>query len=304
MKKLSLYPLSVVLLAAALFTGCEEETIKYTGNDYVMFSDTLQYMPVTQDTEKTFDVVVSTTKAAKEDRVYAVELISNKSNAIEGLHFDLESNNVLIKAGELAGKVSVKGYYDNITYGDSLAFTLRLLADKNQIWDMYGKETNVSLIKCIPFSIDQFVGNLKMFASFPFSNEVVSFYVKGVKQDDSTLLVQDAFSSRTDLKLRFKKNSKNPFEDGLIVPEQLAFVDAGYGQVFTRTIDAAPSFYVSYLRTLCLYMEMFVPQVGSFGTYQYMFKWVSQAEVDAAENSTGTPFLLSREAFDFRNIGK
>lgn len=285
-------------------TGCEEESIKFAGNDYVMFSDTLHYMPVTIEAEKTFNVPVSMTKASNEDRIIAVELVTNKSNAIEGHHFELVSNNVLIKAGELAGNVQIKGFYDNITYGDSLAFTLRLLTGKNQVWDMYGKETNISLIKCIPFSIDNFVGNLKMYASFPFSNEVVNFYVKGVKQDDSTLLIKEAFSSRVDLKLRFKKNDVNPFEDGLLVPEQMAFVDAGYGQVFTRTVDVAPSFYVSQLRTLCLYMDMFVPQIGSFGVYQYMFKWVPQTEVDAAQNSTGTPFLLSREAFDFKNTGK
>lgn len=304
MKKRNLYPLALLFLFMACLTSCQEEKTLFSGNDYVMFSDTLHYMPVTESVEKTFNVHISTTTVSKEDRNFAVELVMNKSNAIEGYHFDLVSNNVLIKAGELSGQVAVKGYYDNIVYGDSLAFTLRLLAPKNQIWDMYGKETNVSLIKCIPFSIDRFVGNMKMFASFPFSQDVVNFYVKSYKQDDSTLIIKDAFSGKYDLLMRFRKNDVNPFEDGLVVPEQVAFTDAGYGQVMTNTVDAAPSFYVSHLRTLCLYMDMFVPQTGSFGVYQYMFRWVTQEEVDAANNSTGTPFMMNKEAFDFRNIGK
>lgn len=304
MKKLSFYPLAVFFLFAAFLTSCQEEKITFSGNDYVMFSDTLQYMPVTENAEQTFDVMISTTKAADADRTFAVELVTNKSNAIEGHHFNLVSNNVVVKAGELAGKVQIKGHYDNIQYGDSLAFTLRLLTNKNQTWDMYGKETNVSLVKCLPFAIDNFVGNLKMYASFPFDNSTVTFYVKSIKKNDSILLVKDAFSGRYDLEIRFNKNGSNPFEDGLTVPEQAAFSDPNYGQVFTRTVDAAPSFYVTYLRTLCLYMEMFVPETGSFGVYKYMFKWVPQSEVDAAQNSTGTPFLLNRESVDFRNIGK
>ncbi|MGL4292242.1 MAG: DUF4984 domain-containing protein [Bacteroidales bacterium] len=304
MKKQNLYPLVLLILFMAAFTGCQEEKTLFSGNDYVMFSDTLHYMPVTENVEKTFKVHISTTNASKEDRIFAVELVMNKSNAIEGYHFDLVSNNVMIKAGELSGEVAVKGYYDNIVYGDSLAFTLRLLAPKDQIWDMYGKETNVSLIKCIPFSIDRFVGNMKMFASFPFSQDVVSFYVKSQKLNDSTLIVKNAFSGKYDLELRFNKNDINPFESGLVVPEQIAFTDANYGQVRTSTVEMAPSFYVSHLRTLCLYMDMSVAQVGSFGVYQYMFQWVTQAEVDAANNSTGTPFLMNKEAFDFRNISK
>ncbi|MEG1616220.1 MAG: DUF4984 domain-containing protein [Bacteroidales bacterium] len=303
MKKLSLYPLAVLFLFAAVLTGCQEEKVTFSGNDYVMFSDTLQYMPVTENAENMFEVLIGTSKKADIDRTYAVELVLNKSNAIEGHHFDLVSNNVVVKAGELTGKVQIKGYYDNITYGDSLAFTLRLLTDKNQEWDMYGKETNVSLIKCMPFDIDNFVGNLKMYASFPFNNSVVTFYVKSEKMDDSTLLVKDAFSGKYDLELRFKKNDANPFQDGVTVPNQAAFADPSYGQVFTRTVENAPSFYVTYVRTICLYMEMYVPETGSFGVYQYMFQWVPQSEVDAANNSTGTPFMMNNEAFDFRHIG-
>ncbi|MEG1586569.1 MAG: DUF4984 domain-containing protein [Bacteroidales bacterium] len=300
MKKNKFYPLSLLFFLCAALTSCNEEKVLYGGNEYVMFADTLYYMPVTPDAEKTFDVVVSTTKKDNKDRTYGVELVVNKSNAIEGRHFELLTNNVTIKAGELTGVVPVKGHYDHIAYGDSLALTLRLLTPKNESWDMYGKETNVSLIKCIPFSIDDFTGNLKFYASFPFDQSVISFYVKSEKLNDSTLIIKEAFSSKYDLKVRFKDNKVNPLETSLSVAEQVVFADAGVGRVYASTVDTKPSFYSSHMRSLYMYLDMFVPEVGTFGVYQYMFKWVPQSEVDAANNSTNTPFMMKNAAFDLK----
>lgn len=300
MKKISFYPFTVLVFLLAALTGCESEPVIYSGNEYVMFSDSVHSMPVTPDTDKIFNVTVSTSKAFDQDRNYAVELVINKSNAIEGRHFDLVSNNVLIKAGELTGNVQIKGYYDNIVYGDSLAFTLRLLAPKETVWDLYGNETNISIIKCIPFSIDDYVGNLKMMATFPYGESVKTFYLKSEKLNDSTLIIRDAIVPKYDLKLRFKDNKINPFENGVTVTEQAAFVDSGVGQVFASTVSSAPSFHVSHLRVIGLYLSMYVPHIHEFGVFQYLLQWVPQSEVDAVENSTATPFMLKSEAFDLR----
>lgn len=300
MKKNKFYPLSLLFFLCIAFTSCNEEKILYSGNEYVMFTDSLYYMPVTPDADKTFDVVVSATKKYHTDRTYGVELVVNRSNAIEGRHFELLTNNVTIKAGELTGVVPVKGLYDNITYGDSLALTLRLLAPKNESWALYGKETNVSLVKCPPFSVDHFTGNLKFFASFPFNQSVISFYVKSERLNDSTLLIKGPFNDKYDLKVRFKDNKENSFETSLTVAEQPAFADAGVGRVYMRTVDSNPSFYSTHMRSLYMYLDMFVPEVGTFGVYQYMFKWVPQSEVDAANNSTNTPFMMKNAAFDLK----
>lgn len=297
MKKLNIYSLSALLLLVLTFVGCSEEKMLYSGNEYVMFADTLHYMPVTPNDGKIFDVVVSTTQKANYDRTYGVELVINKSNAIEGRHFELLSNNVTIKAGELTGSIPVKGIYDDIIYGEELVFTLRILASNDAIWDLYGKETKVSLIKCPKFSIDDYTGNLKLYATFPFSTQNVSFYVKSEKLNDSTLLIKQPFSDKYDLKVRFADNKNNPFEDGLSVSEQIAFSDVKYGRVSTQTVVSMPSYYITEARSLFMYMDMFVSGVGSFGTYRYIFKWVPQSEVDAANNSTNTPFMLQDGAF-------
>lgn len=297
MKKLNIYFLSTLMLLLLAFTGCSEEKTLYSGNEYVMFADTLHYMPVTPNVGKTFEIVVSTTQKVNYDRSYGVELVVNKSNAIEGRHFELLSNNVTIKAGELTGSILVKGIYDDIIYGEELIFTLRLLTSKEDVWDLYGKETKVSLIKCPKFSIDDYTGNLKLYASFPFSNENVTFYVKSEKLNDSILLIKQPFSDKYDLKVRFSDNKNNPFEDGVSVNEQIAFSDVTYGRVFTKTVTSNPSYYITEARSLFLYMDMFVTEVGSFGIHRYIFKWVPQSEVDAANNSTNTPFILQNGNF-------
>lgn len=294
MKKIIFYPLSLLTLITAVFSSCDKEEVTFSGNDYVLFSDTLAYMPVTEDENRTFDVEIAATKVSNVDRNYAVEMVVNKTNAIEGHHFDLVSNNLTIKAGELSGKVKVKGYYDNIVYGEKLEFTLRLLAPKNEKWDLYGDESRVSLIKCPKFDINKFAGNLRMYAAFPFSNKMINFLIKSEVINDSTLLLKAPFDPRIDLKVRFHNNANNPFENRITVYEQEVFPDLSNGMVFVKTVDIKPSNYITEARTFALYLDVFVPKLGSFGVHQYIYRWVSQSEVDAESNDTGTPFTLER----------
>lgn len=294
MNKIIFYPLSLLLLFTVLFSSCEKEDSLYSGNDYVLFADTLAFMPVTEDVNRTFDVEISATKVSNVDRNYAVELVVNKTNAIEGHHFDLVTNNLTIKAGELSGKIKVKGYYDNIVYGERLEFTLRLLAPKEQKWEIYGDEARFSLIKCPKFDINKFAGNLRMFAAFPFSQQTTSFLLKSEVLDDSTLVVKAPFDSRMDLKVRFHSNATNPFQDAITVFEQQAFPDVSNGIVYVRSVDTRPSYYITEARVFALYLDLFVPKLGTFGVHQYLFRWVPQSEVDSENNSTGTPFTLEK----------
>lgn len=284
----------MLLLFTVFVSSCSKEDVLYSGNDYVLFADTMAYVPVTEDQNKTFDVEISATKVSGVDRNYAVELVVNKSNAIEGHHFDLVSNNLTIKAGELSGKIQVKGYYDNIVYGEKLEFTLRLLAPKDQKWELYGDEAKLSLIKCPKFDINKFAGNLRMYAAFPFSQSMTTFLLKSEVLNDSTLLIKAPFDSRMDLKVRFHTNENDPFQDAVTVFEQQAFPDVSNGIVYVRSVDTRPSYYVTEAGMLNLYLDLFVPQLGTFGVYQYLFKWIPQHEVDAENNNTGTPFTLDR----------
>ena len=97
----------VSIIAAAAVWSCKEQHTLYSDAEYVMFADTASINMVQEGTQ-TFTVPVASTVACDYDRNFGVEIIDRKSNAIEGLHYRLESNTITIKAGERAGNVTVK----------------------------------------------------------------------------------------------------------------------------------------------------------------------------------------------------
>ena len=123
MKKI-IIGLSVIFTLAFGFTGCDTDYVKYSGPDYIMFSDTLTVLPV-QNNEEYFDIPVAATEACSYDRTLGVEILDKKTNAVEGWHFSLESNTVTIKAGERMANVRIRGIYDNIEITDSLGMVLQ-----------------------------------------------------------------------------------------------------------------------------------------------------------------------------------
>lgn len=290
MMKKGLY--SLCLLLTILFVGCDRKEILYSGDSYVMFADSALVMPVTVDANKTFDVVIGTTLAADYDRNYVVSVDVEHSNAIEGYHFELLNKNVQIKAGERTGVVTMKGYFDNMNRTDSLAVTLKILSDKEEVMAVYGNKANILLYKCYPFNIDDYVGDMRMTCTFPFSNESKNILVKSEKIDDYTLLIKAPFDDNYDLKLKFLVSEDKPMDNEISVVEQEAFLDAGYGLVFAQSVASNPSFFIAADRGVVLYLNMFLPKVGAFGTYLYIFKWITPYEAEAEKNGITPPYDL------------
>lgn len=292
MKKLLLSPVFLVLLFISSLTGCSNDATMYSGNEYAMFADSVVYMPVTPDSEFIFEVPVALTKPLNEDKSFGVEVVIKKSNAIDGIHYQLITPNVTIKAGETTASVKLAGLYDNIIYGEKLQVSLKLLTAKDEVWDLYGQEVRVMIIKCPDFDIQKFEGNIRFFGAFPFSDKMINFLCTTDAASSNTLLLKGAFSDKYDVRLRLHPNTDNPFEDGVEVKDQVILVDPSYGQVWARTVDMSPSYYITEARSIFLYMELYVPNVGSFGVHPYVIKWITQAEADAENNSTGTPMSL------------
>lgn len=295
MKKLLLSPFFVALLFISSLTSCSNEPTMYSGNEYAMFADSVVYMPVTPDPEFVFEVPVAITKPQNEDKSFGVEVVIKKSNAIEGVHYQLITPNVTIKAGETTASVKLAGLYDKIVYGEKLQVSLKLLAAKDEVWDLYGQETRVMIIKCPDFDIQKFEGNIRFFGAFPFSTNMINFLATTASKDENTLLVKGTFSTKYDLQLRFLSNKENPFEDRVIVKEQVIMVDPSYGQIWARTVDQSRSYYITEAGSIFLFLELYVPNMGSFGVHPYIIRWITQAEADAVNNSTGTPMSLQPE---------
>lgn len=302
-------------LAATFLTGCQPENIVYSGPEYVMFSDTIYTMPVLDEEDATFSVPVTATTTADYDRNYAVEIINDKSTAVRGRHFDFvdNTNNVVIKAGERVANVVLKGHYNNVGRDDSLRLSLRLVEPSSQKWDLYGDVTKVDFVKCHPFEINEFLkikndaaeANFIMYATFPFGNDMNTFQVKGFKKDDKTLMLTDMFGTSGSDNIRVIFDDSDPLDLVITVPEQPGFRESTYGTVWIRSIAQYPSYFNTFDNFFVLLLEAYVPQIGSFGVYQYIFKAIDADEAENGNNGAvtrsakSTTFSLNK--FNFKN---
>lgn len=289
-QKYKLLSLLVITIAVMTILSCSTDKVPTCETDnFVMFQDSALVMPVTEDMA-TFEIAVGMMKAEDHDRYVPVVVDAKQSNAIEGYHFTIEDKNVLIPAGQLTGKVVLHGNYTHIaSVDDSLAVTLRLLANDKELTSLYGNKVNVRLRKVRPFSIDDYVGNMKITCTFPYStSSVTRYYVKTEKKDDHTLIIRHLFDDVHDITIKFTEDKANPLDQSIKVREQVAFNDEQFGPVSMASVDGAPSYYLPEDRAFILYLDAYLSHVGSFGAYYYIFEWVTEDEVLANKNGLGT----------------
>ncbi|MGL5919739.1 MAG: DUF4843 domain-containing protein, partial [Bacteroidales bacterium] len=67
MKKIIFNPLMLLVLFTAVFSSCSNEDALYSGRDYVMFSDSLAYMPVTTAEGNYYEVEIAATNVSSVD---------------------------------------------------------------------------------------------------------------------------------------------------------------------------------------------------------------------------------------------
>jgi hypothetical protein len=272
-------------------SACDKDNIYYTGPNYVMFTDSLLDMPVTEDDERIFELTIGATHTSDIDRNFIVDVDMKRTNAIEGYHFDILSRNVTIKAGERTGKIKLKGYYHHMNVEDSLAITLHFVGNEEYSSELYNNWTNVRLYKCMPFNIDDYTGNMRMTCTFPFSTSTVTkFLVTTEKKNDSTLIVKSPFDDSHNLILKFHTAKDNPFDTTIDMTEQIAFTDSYYGEVAMSTIDGVDSYYLPSERAFVLILNVFIPKIGSFGNYYYIFEWVTPEQAEAEKNGISNPY--------------
>lgn len=196
------------------------------------------------------------------------------------------------------GIVKLKPTYANVAREDSLVISLRLLEPKDEELDLYGNVTRVDMQKCYPFSMDNFMypgAYTYMLASFPFGDQLQQIRVDAEVVDDHTIKLKNAFSDLYPIRLIF--DDSDPLNYVINVPEQEAFKDSNYGTIYLRSVEMYPSYFNVPDRFFILYLEMYIPQVGSFGVYQYIFKCITKEEaweMDNGEINTGGSILSLR----------
>ena len=282
-------------LVALVFTGltsCEPEYKTYSGPNYIMFSDTLYEMAVVDD-EAYFDLPVVATRSCDYDRVVAVEIVDAKSNAVEGKHYSLESNNVTIKAGELVGNVRVRGYHSNLNVADSLAFKLQLISDEDTHWNLYGTSANVLVKKACTFDINAFTGYCVVTSTYIMNymtdRDAVLAYSEVDPDEENTIIIRDYFYKGYDLKVRFLVDDiYNPLiemDDQRFASTADAFGTIyGKGYIHAYQPTAYTSYYSSCEKFIFQYMTLYVPGMPEgqnvVGTFVNAVEWISDDEAE------------------------
>lgn len=291
MKKIFLGFLAVAAIITGL-TGCEEKRVSYNGPSYLMFSDTLYDYHV-QETNEVFEVPVSTTKAVDYDRTFAVEIIDKESNAIEGKHYRLLDNTLVIKAGEMTANVEVQGIYENIGATDSLGFSMRLILPEEAEWDLYGNGAKVVLHKTCPFDINSFTGYCKVTSTYFI--EYMQSSTRLIKtelsaDEENTIILKDLYYDGYDAKLRLVTGDLGkPYVE--MDDFACGSTSDAFGTIYGdgKLMMSQPANYVSFYNTCENFVMQYVTLsvynkdktlYGTVGTYLNVLEWISDAEAE------------------------
>lgn len=293
MKHLNYILIATVAIFTTLLTACDnnfEEQV-YKGPSYVMFADTLNICPVFQK-DSIYQVMLSATQPADYDRTYGVEVLQNKSNAIEGYHYTIVSNTVTIPAGKLSTAVEIKGIYNNIESGDSLNIRMRIVSVEPVEWDYYGLETNVRLQKVCPFSIDNYTGYAIVESTFLSSfkqneeDQTRLITTSRVEGDPNSIILHDLMSDGFDVKVTFDysdpMNPKASMHTGDIIGTTQEFLNNIYRDNMLRVQDypGISSTFFPCNNMAVFYHIVYVKDEGNVGLYGTVLQWISDEEAE------------------------
>lgn len=296
MKKNILLSTIASFVMLATFTNCEEQHTLYQGDEYIMFADTLTVLGV-ENSDEVFNITIAATTVSDKDRTVAVEVIDKHSNAIEGIHYAIESNTVTIKAGELTGSLRIKGIAENLSVDYDPEVMLHLIADDKYHWDLYGGDTTrVVLRKVCPFDINAFSGYAMITSTFLYN--YVGSYNRLIKTEvdsteENTIIMKDFYYDGYDVKLRFTTDDPlNPLiemDDQPLVTTGEAFGTV-YGDGMLHIYQ--PTNYVSYYsaceKFIYQYITLWVPGMAAgtntVGTFIHAIEWISDDEARILQN--------------------
>ena len=298
MKKNILLGTIALFALLAGFTSCKEERTLYSGQQYIMFADTLSVLGV-ENSEEYFDIYISGTKAMDKDQTLAVEVIEEESSAIEGRHYTIESNSVVIKAGELATSVRIRGHYENLTIEEVPEIKLRLISKEETHWGLYGKqglETKVMLQKVCPFDINAFSGYAMVTSTFLYNyaggyNRLIKTSVD--PKEKNTIIMHDYLYDGYDVKIRFTTDDNlNPLiemDDQVMASTGEAFGTIyGKGKLNMYQPSSQVSYYSSCEKFIFQYVTIWVPGMeagyNTVGTFINAVEWISDDEARILQN--------------------
>ena len=300
MKQILKY-IAMSFLAVAALASCKESYVTYSDAEYVMFADTMATYPVQQDVEW-FSIPVVSTVIRDYDRTFGVEVVDKGNNAVENLHFSLQSNTITIKAGENRADVLVHGYYDNIEATDSLGFQLRLVMNDNLEMPLYGKDTKAVLMKSCPFDINNFTGYCVLTSMFLYNYSLTGSYQRLIytekhPTEENMIICRNWINDGYDVTMTFHpEDPMKPFvtmDAGQVASDEGSFFGTTHGddKIQVRSSLLNDSIFYPCGNYLYVWTEMYVENlgapVGTVGDFYNIMEWVSDEEAERLKREEG-----------------
>lgn len=273
----------------------------YSDAEYIMFADTMSIYPVQNDVEY-FSIPVVSTVVRDYDRTIGVEVIDKGSNAIENLHYRLQSNTVTIKAGENRTDVLVHGYYDNIEDTDSLGFQLQLVMDDRLEMPLYGKQTKAVLMKSCPFDINNFTGYCVLTSMFLYNFSITGDYQRLVytekhPTEENMIICRNWINDGYDVTITFHpEDPMQPFvtmDRDQVASDEGSFFGTNHGddKILVTNSSLYDSVFYPCGSYLYLWTEMYVEDlgtpVGTVGHFYNIMEWISDEEAERLKKEEG-----------------
>lgn len=281
----------------SLLSACQRGDNTYSGAEYIMFSDTASVNVVFEGNDVFRIPVVSTVKRDY-DRTIAVEIIDNGSSAVEKRDYTLESNTIVIKAGEMASDVIVHANVENMADLDTLNFKLKLLMPDALKWDIYGDATNVKMYKVQPYDLNKFTGWCKITStcllSFPGTDNMSTGIQRLIwtypGKEENTVVLTNWLHDGYDVTLRLNPEDMSATAVNIVGEQVIGSEEVVLGQIlgnneiYVQDSPLAGSTFNTCANSMNLnivsYIKEFDQIAGTLGNFSEILEWVSDEEAN------------------------
>lgn len=287
MKHISKFRALLFALLSLVVVGCESERPIYEGRNFIMFSAESHTLGII-DNEEWFEIPVSASRTADVDRHVGVEVIITESSAIEDMHYEIESHTLTIKAGELATALRIRGIADALSPNAPVEVKLGLVLDQEEILSDYSTSTVVTLQRCCPFDINNFVGYAVLTStwSMQYMNTDARLVRTYLDKEEGVIAIKDMFYEGYDIRVKLSSEDRlNPLAS-LCGAQVLGTTGEAFGTIYGngKLMVDNPTGSLSYYSTcenfLLLYTVMYVDEVGTVGNYINILEWISDEEAE------------------------
>ncbi|MCM1030259.1 MAG: hypothetical protein NC410_02280 [Oscillibacter sp.] len=224
-----------IALSALLLTGCENDPIIYNGPDFVSFSEKTISKVVRSEADGMVTIEVGCANKSNEARTFTVSVDAANTTAVEGTDFDFVSKSVTIPAGEYAGKIQIKGNYDNLT-PEGVTLTLNLDVDASMIQEGTTHSVKITMSRFFEVNMEWLCG-VWDWTDYDLSSgeEDDSYQVEITEVDENTVSIYNIWGGGRSV------TATVDWENGVIsiLPDQVIYVHSSYGNVYMDWTNGA-----------------------------------------------------------------